>query len=85
MTSGRPPNSWSTPSVHDARAATFAALSHIAARRLAGGRGAPPSERRSHDEVFVLAAWQAEASARDVEHQFQPTQVTSIDLLVPRD
>jgi len=70
--------------VHYARAAAFAALAHTAAWRLAGGRGAPTSEHRSHDEEFVLAARHAEASARGVEHQFQATQVTSIDRLVPR-
>jgi hypothetical protein len=70
--------------VHQARAATFAALPHTAAWRLAGGRGAPPSKYRSHNEEFVLAARHAEASAHGVEHQFQTAQVTSIDLLVPR-
>ena len=70
--------------VDDARPATFAALPPTAGRRPALGRGAPPSEHGSRDEVFVLAARHAEASTRGVEHELQPTQVTSIDLRVPR-
>jgi hypothetical protein len=71
--------------VDDPRAATFAALPLTAARWPAGDRGAPPGEHRSHDEVFLLAARHAEASARDLEHEFQSTQITSVELRVQRD
>jgi len=57
--------------VHEARPATLASLSLTA-------------DRRSHDEVFVVAVRHTEAPVRDVEHEFESTQVASIDLGVRR-